>query len=156
MITARLNHVVHDVSGEQQEKKFKETLAKYNEIIENTNDITSLMTDIAKALSNDELVMLRRAGIIQKQIGRATYILNGYLTIDAMIAGEPWAIHAYNTVLGVIGTEGSTTGAVISTAIDGSVTIGKMYYDAINWVNTAGSKNMMNHIRATSTTGMAF
>lgn len=145
-IVAALNHVAHELSSAQQEKKFQKTLEKYNEIVKNSNGFVSSAIDIAKQFTPEELTWLRRTGRIAKGIGWVTMGADGYLLYDAATNSQPWGTHAYHMLLGGIGQAG-LPGMLTATGIDSYVGAGKFFIKMVNTINTQGPQWMMNKIK---------
>lgn len=119
---------------------------KFNKLSKDASGAVSSVVDIAKQFTPQELKWLRRTGRIAKYVGRATYGLDAALTIDAYANGEPWGWHAYNTVIGIIGTEGGMIGAATATSIDGYVSAGQYTNRVVNTFNTQGPLFIMHKI----------
>ncbi len=143
-ITAGLNHVVHDVSGEQQERS---TLEKWNDYVKGANDAVSTVVDLTKAgFSPAEIEFLSKTGRVTWGIGLVTTGVDAKLAYDAIKNGQPWKEHTYNVGIGAVGLTGpygAATAFILDNYLKGSTYV---YKNVVVPVNRSGPKWMMNKI----------
>jgi hypothetical protein len=137
------NHAMHAVS---EKINYRETLAKYNNLVKNVNGNAGKAIDLAKYFTKDQLVWLVKAGKISSWVGWGTIGLDAGLAVEAYYNGTPWGEHAYNAALGLIGKAG-IFGRLTANSIDFYVRAGKFFMNTVNTINTEGNRMLMDYMK---------
>jgi hypothetical protein len=143
LMISSLNHAMH-ATGEKI--NYRETLAKYNELVKVANGNAGNVIDLAKYFTKEQITWLVKAGRISWRVGWGTVALDAGLAIDAAWNGTPWGEHAYNASIGAIGQFGPM-GKVAATAIDFYVRAGNYFMNTVNTINTEGNRMLMDYMK---------
>jgi len=120
-----------------------QTIGKYNDYVKMINDGVSVLADVTKYFSSQELAWLKATGRLTRITGGVTVGIDAYLTYNAYNNGQQWGWHAYDTGVGIVGQMG-IPGAVTATSIDTYVSAGRRFYQMVNWFNAHGFEWMIN------------